>query len=193
MNPPALLKTSAVRERREGRRLGIGEVVGSARPMVLHTLLGSCIAACLHDPVARVGGMNHILLPGASPNERQTRFGVQAMEVLINLLMREGADRRKLIAKVFGAANVLPALSSPTVGELNAKFIREFLAAERIPLVAYRLGGEHAMHVHFTTDTGKVIARAVNDSRLPRLVESEKMYSATHQADKYFTGEVTLF
>jgi chemotaxis receptor (MCP) glutamine deamidase CheD len=159
----------------------------------LQTLLGSCVAVCLHDPAGGVGGMNHILLPGTATGDRKTRFGVQAMEVLINSLMREGGDRRRFVAKAFGAANVLAALSSPTVGELNAKFVREFLAAERIPLVAHRLGGKRAMHVHFSTDTGKVIAGFVNVARLPHLIEAETTYNSIHQADEYYTGEVTLF
>ena len=181
------------RERRDGRRIGIGEVVASAKPMVLQTLLGSCVAVCLYDPAAGAGGMNHILLPGAATDDRKTRFGVQAMELLINSLMREGGDRRRFVAKAFGAANVLPTLSSPTVGELNAKFVREFLAAERIPLLAHRLGGKRAIHVHFTTDTGKVIVGTVNLARLPYLIESEKSYVSVHETDEYFTGEVTLF
>ncbi len=77
------------------------------------------------------------------------------MELLINAIMKAGGDRRRLEAKVFGGGNVVSSLQSPTVGELNAAFIREFLATERIPIVAQRLGGTQPVQVNFRTDTGK--------------------------------------
>jgi chemotaxis protein CheD len=98
------------------------------------------------------------------------------MELLINAIMQQGGDRRRLVAKVFGAANVLPALQSPTVGELNAMFVRDFLATERISLIAHRLGGTHAVQVHFRTDTGKTIVHSVDGSRLPAVLSAEDAY-----------------
>ena len=115
--------------------------------------------------------MNHILLPQGSSEDRKTRFGVHAMELLINEMMHLGAHRRRMVAKAFGAANVLTALQRPTVGDLNAAFVREFLAAERIPLIGQRLGGNHALQVCFRTDTGKAIVRSVDGSRLPAILE----------------------
>jgi chemotaxis receptor (MCP) glutamine deamidase CheD len=174
-------------------RIYIGDVVACAEPAILQTLLGSCVAVCLRDPVSRVGGMNHILLPGDSNQGRASRFGVHAMELLINALMQRGADRRRLVAKAFGAANVVAALRSPTVGDQNAIFVREFLARERIPLVANRLGGTHAVQIHFTTDTGRTIVHTVDGSRLPIILEAETTYRSSHFADEDFSGEVSLF
>ena len=173
------------------RRIYIGEIVASATPLVLQTLLGSCVAVCLRDPVARVGGMNHILLPGRCDDDRPARCGVNAMELLINAMMQQGADRRRLEAKVFGGANVLPSLQSPTVGELNAAFVRDFLATERIALVAQRLGGTHAVQVHFRTDTGKTIVHSVNGSRLPTILSAEDAYRC--DAAKGNDSETVLF
>ncbi len=86
------------------RRIYVGEVVASATPLLLQTLLGSCVAVCLWDPVACIGGMNHILLPGRGDgDDRPSRYGVHAMELLINAIMNQGGDRRKLVAKAFGA------------------------------------------------------------------------------------------
>ncbi len=174
-------------------RIYIGDVVACAEPSVLQTLLGSCVAVCLRDPVARVGGMNHILLPGDPKEGRASRFGVHAMELLINALMQRGADRRRLVAKAFGAANVVAALRSPTVGDRNAMFVREFLARERIPLVAKRLGGTQAVQIHFTTDTGRTIVHTVDGSRLPIILEAETTYQSSHFAEEECSGEVSLF
>jgi chemotaxis protein CheD len=84
-------------------------------------------------------------------------------------------------------------LVSATIGDDNATFVREFLATERIPLIAERLGGNCPVHVHFTTDTGKIIVRTVDGSRLPKIIRAETSYRRSHSADKYFSGEITLF
>jgi chemotaxis protein CheD len=115
------------------------------------------------------------------------------MELLINELMKQGADRRRFVAKAFGGANVLAGLVTATIGDENADFVREFLATERIPLIAERLGGNHAVHLHFRTDTGKAIVRTVDGSGLPKIIQAETAYWRSHSADKYFSGEVTLF
>jgi chemotaxis receptor (MCP) glutamine deamidase CheD len=170
------------------KRIYIGEIVASATPLVVQTLLGSCVAVCLRDPATGVGGMNHILLPGRCDG---ARCGVNAMELLINAIMQKGGDRRRLVAKVFGGANVLPALQSPTAGEQNAAFVRDFLATERIALVAQRLGGTHAVQVHFRTDTGEAIVHSVNGSRLPSILSTEDAYRCG--AANITAGDTVLF
>jgi chemotaxis receptor (MCP) glutamine deamidase CheD len=177
----------------ERQRIVVGDVVASAAPLLLQTLLGSCVAVCLYDPVAAIGGMNHILLPGDREDKRNSRFGANAMELLINAVMRCGGERRRLVAKAFGAANVLAGLRSPTCGDLNAVFVREYLSVERIPLLAHRLGGTHAVQVHFRTDTGKAVVRTVDGSRFSAVLKSESVYRNSHCDDGSFTGEVTLF
>lgn len=178
----------------ETLRIFIGEVKASAEPLLLQTLLGSCVAVCLRDPESRVGGMNHILIPGSCQNDPlPSRYGVHAMELLINQIMRAGGDRRRLVAKAFGAANVVPSLQAPTVGDSNAIFVREFLAAERIPLIAQRLGGTHAVQVHFRTDTGKVTVHSVDGSRLPTILLAENDFIARNPVGRMPAGEATLF
>jgi chemotaxis receptor (MCP) glutamine deamidase CheD len=175
------------------RRIYIGEIVASATPMLLQTLLGSCVAVCLHDPIACIGGMNHILLPGrCEGDDHPSRCGVHAMELLINAIMKEGGDRRRLVAKVFGAGNVVASLQSPTIGERNAAFIRDFLSTERIPLVAQRLGGTHPVRVNFRTDTGRATVHTVDGSRLPKILSAEDDYGCSF-AKAGSGGEVTLF
>jgi chemotaxis receptor (MCP) glutamine deamidase CheD len=141
------------------QRLTIGEVKASAQPMQLKTLLGSCVAVCLYDPAGRMGGMNHISLPGDAP-EKDARFGVHAMELLINQLMGLGCDRRRLVAKIFGGGNILSCIKTP-IGDRNAEFVRTFLADEQIPLAAERVGGSAAMEVFFRTDNGYVLLRTL--------------------------------
>jgi chemotaxis receptor (MCP) glutamine deamidase CheD len=175
------------------RRIYVGEVVASATPLLLETLLGSCVAVCLRDPVAGVGGMNHILLPGRCDGDgRPSRCGVHAMELLINAIMQEGGDRRRLEAKVFGAGNVVASLQSPTVGEMNAIFIRNFLATEKIPLVAQRLGGKRPVQVYFRTDTGKTTVHTVDGSRLPTILSDEDAYRCAF-AKAGSSGDASLF
>jgi chemotaxis protein CheD len=120
--------------------------------------------------------MNHILLPGRCPIDDDSRCGEQAMDTLLDQVLALGADRHRLEAKVFGAANVVAALQSPTVGDLNAAYVRDYLAQLRIPIVAERLGGNHAVHIHFRTDTGRAGVRSVDGSRLPEILNAEEAY-----------------
>lgn len=173
--------------------LYIGEVAASHSPIVMDTLLGSCVAVCLYDPVLRAGGMNHILLPYCRAGERSPRCGVHAMELLINELMKLGGDRRRFIAKAFGGANVLEGIKMTPIGEENTKFVRDFLALEKIPLAAERLGGNHAVHLYFHTDTGKVTVHTVDGSSLPKIISAERSFQTSSSRNRSFSGEITLF
>jgi chemotaxis protein CheD len=144
------------------RRINIvqGEQHVDGRPeVVLTTLLGSCVAACLWDAEACVGGMNHFLLPGGEPEARDAsgasmRYGVYAMELLVNGLLRKGAQRDRLQAKLFGGACMMQGLTD--IGELNATFAERFLRAENIPLVGGSLRGSHGRRIQFWPSSGRV-------------------------------------
>ena len=114
------------------------------------------------------------------------------MELLINAIMNQGGDRRKLVAKAFGAGNVVASLQSPTIGELNAAFVRGFLGTEGIPLVAQRLGGLRPVQVNFRTDTGKITVHTVDGSRLPLILSAEDDYRSS-LAKTGLGGQVDLF
>ena len=165
---------------RNSLRLNIGDVAVSREPVVLDTLLGSCVTVCLHDPVLGAGGMNHILLPTCPGGESSSRCGARAMKSLIEQLMELGCDRRRLVAKAFGGGNMLKGINIPPIGEKNAWFVREFLAADKIPLIAERFGGIHAVHVYFRTDTGKVTVQTIDGSALPKIIEEELSCWNTH-------------
>ena len=129
-----------------------GEVKVSAEPdVVLSTVLGSCIAVCMWDPGARVGGMNHFLLAEGGPGQG-VKYGAHAMEMLINRLLRAGAARTALVCKVFGGAAV--SRFSVDIGRRNADFARRFLADEGIPCLSESVGGTQARRVQFTPTTG---------------------------------------
>ncbi|PJJ99357.1 chemotaxis protein CheD [Lysobacteraceae bacterium NML91-0213] len=135
----------------------------------LVTVLGSCVAACLRDPLLGIGGMNHFMLPdGSADDGAPARYGSHAMELLINDLLKRGANRRRLEAKVFGGANVLRGFTSNPVGSRNADFVGTYLAAEHIPVVASDLRGIHPRKVWFFPDSGRVMVQ-----RLPHAHEAE--------------------
>lgn len=148
-----------------------GDFHASRDPVVLSTILGSCVAVCLYDPAAGVGGMNHFLLPdgGDSHDARSERYGVNAMEQLINALLRLGARRAGLVAKAFGGANMSPRLAP--IGDANSSFTRKFLATEGIACLAESLGGSNARRVMFWPQSGKaqqmIVPGTVEETRLP--------------------------
>ncbi|MDC7807282.1 chemoreceptor glutamine deamidase CheD [Luteimonas sp BLCC-B24] len=135
----------------------------------LVTVLGSCVAACVRDPLLQLGGMNHFMLPeGQVGDGAPARYGSYAMELLINELLKRGANRRRLEAKVFGGANVLKGFTSNPVGTRNAQFVIDYLAAEQIPVVAEDLRGIHPRKVWFFPQTGRVMV-----NRLPHAHDAE--------------------
>ena len=133
-----------------------GEFHVSGDPgVVLTTILGSCVAACLRDPLARVGGMNHFLLPGRgeAAGGDAVRYGVHAMELLVNGLLRNGARRERLEAKLFGGARMLEGLTD--IGTQNAEFAKYFLQRERIAFTGGSLGGDRGRRVQFWPASGR--------------------------------------
>lgn len=151
---------------RERHSIHIGGVYASRTGAVIRTLLGSCIAVCLRDPISRVGGMNHFMLPnGYSDDPLSSRYGVHAMELLINRCMKLGAERCRLEAKVFGAAHVLRVEHKVgNVAEVNAAFIKEFLTLEGIPTIAEDVGGQAAREIYFFTDSGRTMLRRLEST-----------------------------
>jgi chemotaxis receptor (MCP) glutamine deamidase CheD len=171
----------------------IGGVAASAESAVMRTVLGSCVSVCLYDPVTRIGGLNHFLLPGdGSELDRATRFGVHAMELLINAIMGLGGERRRLSAKVFGGANVLSGLASPTVGDLNIAFALNFLETERISILAKRLGGTDPLQLRYHTDTAQVWVRPLR-SRCIAAEEARFRSLLLGRLKKTTEDDVTLF
>jgi len=174
-----------------------GQYHAARGPGSISTVLGSCVSTCLWDPVERIGGMNHFMLPGrpessASPLGLSSRFGIYAMEVLINEMVHLGADRRRLVAKVFGGARVLQGFGSLDVGALNSRFVLAFLKEEEIPVLAQDLLGACPRKVHFFPETGKVQLRKLQ-LQADDTVQRQDRALLDRLARETGSGDVELF
>jgi chemotaxis protein CheD len=175
----------------------IGGFYASREPAVIETLLGSCVAVCLYDPVARIGGMNHILLPGKADLEHfdnVARYAINAMELLINRVMTIGGERQNLIAKVFGGAHVLPAISPENwMGAKNSEFVLEFLRMETISIASRDLGGHDTRKIFFHTDSGEVLLKRISFTLYPNIGFEERKLLELARRKAEESGEVALF
>jgi chemotaxis protein CheD len=172
-----------------GKRHNIvqGEFFISDDPSVMiSTILGSCVAACMRDPVAGVGGMNHFLLPGDEGSRDGSRYGAYLMELLINGLLARGARRERLEAKLFGGARMLNGLTD--IGSQNAMFAERFLAHECIAYKGGSLGGDYGRRIHYWPGTG-----SVNQQRLVKDKEVFVRERAPRLAPVADDGELELF
>lgn len=174
----------------------VGGVFAAREPTVIKTLLGSCIAACLRDPVTGVGGMNHFMLPttlNADGDGDPCRFGVHAMELLIGEIQKLGGERARLEAKVFGGGHVLRIAESVNgVPQQNIRFVRDFLRIEAIPLLAHDLGGRIARHVFFDTASGRVRLKRLSGMTKLRIL-AEQEHESQAERERQWDGDITLF
>lgn len=156
------------------------------------TLLGSCVAACIRDPITQVGGVNHFLLaePKGESISPSNRYGSYAMECLINEILKAGGVRNRLEVKLFGGSQLFN--SSLRVGHSNAEFALQYVKSENLKLVAYDLGGNRPRRIHFWPETGKVMQLSLPPQDEKMLDQQEKAYSQT-LAKGEVSGSVELF
>ena len=159
---------------------------------MLVTILGSCVSACIRDPFAGVGGMNHFMLPeamggGGDPVSESMRYGNVAMERLINDILIRGGVRQRLEIKVFGGGNVMKASSN--IGHRNADFVEDYLAAEGLRIAAADLRGNLARRVHYFPTTGRVM---MLELRPLEEIADEVLYKSRLESDPV-AGSVELF
>jgi chemotaxis protein CheD len=174
-----------------------GEYYVTERDMVLVTVLGSCVTTCMRDKVSGIGGMNHFMLPEASPEQDNpvslsARYGAYAMEVLVNSLMSLGARRALLEAKVFGGGNVVPGMTTINIGQRNADFALRFLDAEKIRVVARDLIDVYPRKVYYFPKSGRVLVRKLRNIHNDTIYARELEYG-THLVNEEVTGDVELF
>lgn len=174
-----------------------GEYYYTCKDMLIVTVLGSCVSACIRDRVTGIGGMNHFMLPDTgsdaeSPVSASMRYGTYAMEVLINDLLKAGARRENLEAKVFGGGNVLRGFIAINVGERNAQFVRDYLRAEHIRVVAEDLNDIYPRKVYFFPRSGKVLVKKLRQLNNNTLVNREQDYASRLQTTPV-SGDIELF
>lgn len=144
-----------------------GEYFVDTEDLLIMTTLGSCIAACLWDRTANVGGLNHFMLPEG--NGESGRYGLFAMELLINEMLKKGASKGRMEAKVFGGGAVISGMSSLNVGERNTNFVLDFLKTERIPVVSKDVMDIYPRKVCYLPRSGKAMVKrlaSANDAIL---------------------------
>ena len=177
-----------------------GQYYAAREEGLIVTVLGSCVSACLWDPVHRIGGMNHFMLPGLGhvrpetagfEAEEPARLGVYAMEVLINRMHRLGAERSRVVAKVFGGGSVLEGMEALNIGNQNGGFVLDFLREEGIPVAAQDLYDTCPRKVYFFSATGKVLVKRLRTLRNDTLQKRERDYLAT--LTRAQGGEVEIF
>jgi len=170
-----------------------GEYFVSNEQVVIMTVLGSCIAACLWDSRAGIGGMNHFMLPEGDSADVSGRYGSYAMELLINEMLKAGARRESLQAKIFGGAQVMAGFTTMNVGERNTRFVQEYLRTERIPLLAEDVLDIHPRKVCMFPTTGKAMVKRLAHAHPESLLSQEKRGNAASVAQTTSGGSVDLF
>ena len=176
-----------------------GEYFVSREPMVVYTVLGSCISACVRDPVAGVGGMNHFMLPAPTDHRsgdawggESTRYGSYAMEQLINAILKRGGQKNRLEVKLFGAGKIYD--GNIDVGALNAAWVLSYLKTEGLSVAGRDLGDVYPRKVYYFTDSGRVLMKRIERIKNQTIYERENEYqSRLRQEQAEQSDDVTLF
>ncbi|MDH3659455.1 MAG: chemoreceptor glutamine deamidase CheD [Alphaproteobacteria bacterium] len=172
--------------------------VTSKTDEMIVTLLGSCVAACIRDPVAAVGGINHFLLPESDTGhwgktvDAAMRYGNHAMETLINDIIKRGGARSRLEVKVFGGGQVIEGASALSVGQKNVDFVESYLRNEGLDIAAKHLGGMKPRRIHYFPITGKVQMRQLQRAADQDLIKREMTYRSQIKVDDN-AGDAELF
>ncbi len=164
--------------------------------LMLTTLLGSCVAACIRDSSSGIGGLNHFLLPAsreADTDSFSARYGVNAMEMLINEIIRGGARKSDLEVKVFGGAQILAGKDLPSIGAKNGEFVLGYLKEEGLTVQAADLGGTRARRVFFLPATGNVRVQYLSASETAAQSREEISLERAIRKDSTKTPSVELF
>ncbi len=172
-----------------------GEYFVTSTNMLMVTVLGSCVSACIRDCDKGIGGMNHFMLADSADSgttSSSARYGTYAMEILINHLLKLGARKDRLEAKVFGGGRVMATLTSSQVGDRNARFVHEFLKTEGIKVAAEDLLDVYPRKVYFFPATGRVLVKKLIRMHNDTLARREKEYAA-RLTEAPVAGDVELF
>jgi chemotaxis protein CheD len=176
-------------------KLNPGEYHVSGDREVLVTVLGSCVSACIRDPVAGISGMNHFLLPSTNREDEVVlaRYGVHAMEVLINGILSRGGQRERLEVKLFGGANLMRSRNTANVGHNNARFASAFMSREGLSVVTSDLFGHDPRKIWYFPESGRVMLRRLRVTRNDTIIRREVAYSRALVEPSDTGGDVELF
>jgi chemotaxis protein CheD len=177
--------------RNEAVKVLPGEYYVDNEDILVMTTLGSCIAACLYDRNAKVGGMNHFMLPEGAGDSG--RYGTYAMELLINEMMKRGATRLTMEAKIFGGGAVIAGMNSINVGERNTQFVTEFLNTERIPIVSKDVLEIYPRKVCYLPASGKAMVKRLAPTNAEALVQQDRAAAQKATPANTGGGSVDLF
>lgn len=175
-----------------------GEFYVTTADEVVTTILGSCVSACVWDPAAGIGGMNHFMIPNVDHRQETDsvdspeagRYGVFAMELLINTILKHGGDRSRLLVKVSGGGHVVR--SATTIGHKNVEFARRYLADEGLQVVGEHVEGLHARRLVFHPLTGRTKVLELSTREQGSVVRREEDYaSVIRRSDN--SGDIELF
>lgn len=180
----------------EAVNISPGQFYVTDQDILIGTTLGSCVAACIRDRVSGIGGMNHFMLPSRgdgsnNPASESARYGAYAMELLVNQVIKMGALRKNLEAKVFGGGNVSQTYTTLNIGENNVRFVREYLRNEEIIITSEDIAEFQGRKVYFFPRTGKVLVKKLAIVT-PSILNSERGYAESLKS-AILTGEIGLF
>lgn len=176
-----------------------GEFCSSTDDLIISTILGSCVSVVLFDPDRQCGGMNHFMLAQEGQNhlhfeETTGRYGIHAMELLINDMMKRGSQKSSFQAKVFGGGHVIKTGNHNAIPETNINFALDFLQNEKIPVISQDTGGDTGRKIFLFSQTGQVLLKRFTGSLASKAAEEEEAYLASLRANqKKKTVDITLF
>jgi chemotaxis protein CheD len=179
--------------RNEAVKVLPGEFFVYDEDILIMTTLGSCIAACLWDRERRIGGMNHFMLPDAGGGADSGRYGSFAMELLINEMIKRGANRSTMEAKVFGGGAVISGMNSINVGERNTQFVLDYLRTERITVVSKDVLDIYPRKVCFLPASGKAMVKKLASANTEALIAQERAAATKAAPAASSGGSVDLF
>lgn len=173
-----------------------GEFFVSSEATIVYTVLGSCVSACIRDPVAKVGGMNHFMLPAPKEDKgldswgESARYGSYAMEMLINEILKRGGHKSRIEVKIFGGARIYG--GKIDVGAYNAAWVLDYLAREGLELVKADIGDVFPRKIYYFTESGRVLVKKIERVKNETIFERERQYQEMVVA-KPVEGDVSLF
>jgi chemotaxis protein CheD len=173
-----------------------GEYYVSSRPMIIYTVLGSCVSACVRDPQLGIGGMNHFMLPEThealdNPLSQSARYGAFAMEVLVNEILARGGLRERLEVKLFGGGNMF-GQTRLDIGKANIEFAKRYLLQEGLRLVSQDVGEMYPRKVLFFAATGRVLLKKITGLKNDTIAARERAYRQVLVREPA-SQDVTLF